>query len=626
MKQRKNERTVFIAALGIGLLGTNALAQDSDPENPPKRSPVQRTIDTLGDREIPAARPGGLAVFPFDFRPIDGVANNTLNPEWGASGIEFIRALPADYADGVGSPSGENRPSARMISNLVAAQDGTDIPNQLGYSDFIWQWGQFLDHDIDETPIGSPSEAFDISVPVGDAWFDPSSTGIATIPLDRSAWTMVDGVREQLNLITAYIDASNVYGSEEARALELRSLDGTGKLKTSDGNLLPYNINGFSNAPTGADPSFFLAGDVRANEQVGLTAMHTLFMREHNRLAEQIAAEHPAFSGDRIYEHARAMVVAEMQAITFNEFLPKLLGQRAMPRYRGYRPRVDASIANVFANAAYRVGHTMLSTQILRLDESGQEIEAGHLDLAAAFFVPNEIVENGIDPLLRGLASQHAQDIDSYVIDDVRNFLFGAPGAGGFDLVSLNIQRGRDHGLPSYNAVRTAFGRQPATSFAQVNPDPVVMQRLSSAYDSVDDIDAWVGLLAEKHRPGAFVGETLLRVLRDQFTRLRDGDRFWYQSYLPRHLVRQVNRTSLADIIRRNTGIGNEIQDDVFKVQTRCLADLAEPHGVLNFSDVVEFIRLFNDGDLAADFDGNGVLGFGDVIAFIQEFTQGCGN
>ncbi len=206
----------------------------------------------------------------------------------------------------------------------------------------------------------------------------------------------------------------------------------------------------------------------------------------------------------------------------------------------------------------------MLSPQLLRLDADGEEIAAGSLSLADAFFRPQEIVLHGIEPLLRGLASQRAQEIDSYLVYEVRNFLFGPPGSGGFDLASLNIQRGRDHGLPGYNQVRAAFGLEPAASFADVHPDPVVQANLAAAYDSVDDVDVWVGGLAEAHVPGALVGETYFTILRDQFERLRDGDRFWYRSYLPRELVKLVEEQTLARLIRRNTEIGSELRNDPF--------------------------------------------------------------
>ena len=152
---------------------------------------------------------------------------------------------------------------------------------------------------------------------------------------------VVDGVRQQINEITAYIDASNVYGSDNDRAMALRTLDGTGRLKTSSGKLLPFNTEAFPNAPDSEDSSFFLAGDFRANEQVGLTAMHTLFVREHNFWTRKVRRLYPRDNGDQIYEKARAIVVAEIQAITYNEFLPVLLGSGSLKRYRGYRRRVN---------------------------------------------------------------------------------------------------------------------------------------------------------------------------------------------------------------------------------------------------------------------------------------------
>jgi hypothetical protein len=448
-----------------------------------------------------------------------------------------------------------------MISNLCVAQPGP-LPNAIGASDFLWQWGQFLDHDLDLVPTASPAEPFDVAVPVGDPWFDPTATGTATIALNRSHYVTVDGMRQQVNAITAFIDASNVYGSDPARALALRALDGTGRLATSPGDLLPFNEGGLPNAPS-PDPAFFLAGDARANEQVGLTAMHTLFVREHNLWADFFGALAPWLGDDERYGLARAMVGAEMQAITYREFLPVLLGPGALPPYQGYRRAVDPGIANVFAATAYRVGHTMLSSTLLRLGADGQPVPAGNLPLSGAFFRPDVFAATGPAPLLRGLASQMAQETDAKVVDEVRNLLFGPPGAGGFDLASLNIQRGRDHGLPAYNELRVALGLAPKASWLDVTSDPIRAWRLAQAYPTPDHMDAWVGCLAEDTVPGALIGELARAVLVDQFERLRDGDRFWYQMLAPQW-AEWAEQQTLADIIRRNTGIGAELQDDVF--------------------------------------------------------------
>lgn len=535
-----------------------------------ERSPVQRRRSTESDASRdrgggpPPGQEGRPAIFPREFRTIDGAGNNGQHPEWGAADTVLLRLVQPDYADGAQAPAGEDRPSPRAISNAVVAQGGP-IPNSRGVSDYLWMWGQFLDHDVTETPLAVPAEPFDIPVPVGDAWFDPQGTGLVTLPLDRSSYDVIGGVRQQVNFITAFIDASNVYGSEDERAHDLRTLDGTGRLRTSAGDLLPFNVNELPNAPN-SDPSLFIGGDIRANEQVALTAMHTLFVREHNHWADRFAAL-GSLDGETIYQYARALVAAEMQAITYREFLPVLLGDHALPPYLGYRPEVDPSIANEFATAGYRVGHTMLSPQLLRIQADGSTHPAGNLPLAQAFFNPQEILSIGIDPYLRGLSRQLAQEVDPFVVDDVRNFLFGPPGAGGLDLPALNMQRGRDHGLPGYNDIRAALGRPRAASFADVSSSAEVQTRLAQVYSGVDDVDAWLGFLCEDHVPGAMVGPTLHILLSDQFLRLRDGDRFWYRAYLPSRIAAFVERQTLARIIRRNTGIGSELQDDVFHVQ-----------------------------------------------------------
>jgi len=505
-------------------------------------------------------------------RTLDGSHNNPFDPTLGQAGTALLRIAEPDYADGVSAPAGSGRPSARAVSNAVHAQT-THVPNPAGASDFIWQWGQFLDHDIDLTEPAHPAEPSDIPVPAGDPFFDPFATGTQLIPLSRSLWSPTTGTgpgnpRQQVNQITAFIDASNLYGSDPARAAALRANDGMGRLATSTGGLLPFNTAGLPNAG-GPDAGLFLAGDVRANEQVALTAMHTLFMREHNRIADALRRRHPGWGGDRIYRRTRRIVGALIQKITYDEFLPVLLGPGALAPYTGYDPGVDPRIANLFSTAAYRFGHSMLSPTLLRLGADGEPITEGHLALRDAFFAPFRITdEGGIDPLLRGLAAQVAQDVDVFVVDDVRNFLFGPPGSGGFDLPALNIQRGRDHGLPSYNDGREALGLARRASFAEVTSDPAVQARLASVYADVDEVDAWTGGLAEDAVPGALVGELVSTVLVEQFEALRDGDRFWYQGPFGLHGRgrRTVEATTLADVIRRNTGIGVELPDDPFHV------------------------------------------------------------
>src|SRR5262249_2994 len=263
---------------------------------------------------------------------------------------------------------------------------------------------------------------------------------------------------------------------------------------------------------------------------------------------------------DGLYNRARAMVGAEIQKITYSDFLPFLIGKTTLTPYAGYNENVDPSIANVFTAAAWRFGHSLLNSIVLRLDATNRTI--GNLALQKTFFVPSQVSAVGIEPYLRGLAHQKAEEIDGLIVNNVRNFV--QPGGGGFDLAALNMQRGRDHGLPRFNQVRLDYGLPAYTSFSQLTTDPTVLPQLPLAYNTVDDIDAWVGMLVETHQSNALVGPTLIAILKDQFQRLRDGDRFWYEAYLDPATLAVVQRTKLSDIIIRNTTITTEIQANVF--------------------------------------------------------------
>ena len=492
------------------------------------------------------------AVWP-EVRTYNGSNNNTAQPTWGQAGTPFRRRTTVAYGDGLDTPAGAGLPSARRVSNRIVAATGSR-PNSRNVSDFVWQWGQFLDHDLDLTFTANPAEPFPIAVPTGDPYFDPNSTGLMTIGLNRSSYQRIGNIRQQVNQITAFIDASMVYGSDAATATALRT-GNAGRMRVSTGRLLPMAADGS-----------FLAGDIRVNEQTNLIAIHTLFVREHNYWAGEIRAANPGWSDEQIFQLARAIVGAEIQQITYREFLPLLLGPNALVPYRGYNPATNPSIENAFATAAYRLGHSMLSSSLLRLGRNGQPIPEGPIRLKDAFFNPSAVATLGIEPYLRGMARQKAQELDNQIVDDVRNFLFGAPGAGGFDLAALNIQRGRDHGLPGYNQVRANYGLPRVTSWTQISSDPAVRTRLASLYTSPDQVDLWVAGLAEDHVPGGLVGPTFRAILKDQFERLRDGDRFWHEGYLPPSVLQSVREQSFARILRRNTNIGTEIQPNVWIV------------------------------------------------------------
>ena len=512
-------------------------------------------------------------------RTFDGAGNNLSNPDWGAAHSNLVRHTTIAYDDMIASPAGINRPNPRMISNALFAQSG-QIDDPLSLSNYIWVFGQFIDHDIDLTP-GHASEFAMVDIPAGDPVFDPTNTGIMVIPMKRSEYdpntgTSINNPREHPNEITSFIDASAVYGSDQTRADWLRTFS-QGKLKTSSGgDLLPFGtLSGESsdpydsNAPTmdddvGQASALFIAGDVRANENVCLTAMHTLFVKEHNRLCNEIYLKDPTLNDEQIYQKARKIVGGLIQAAVYEEWLPAMGVD--IPAYQGYDPNVNPGIMNIFSGAAFRMGHSLLTSEIPRIDNNGNVIPEGNLQLRDAFFNPDLIItDGGIDPIMKGMAEKTQQNFDCHIIDDVRNFLFGQPGSGGLDLAAININRGRERGFADYNTIRTDFGLNPVSTFSDINDDPNIISAMSSIYASVNEIDPWVGMLSEKHLPNSLFGETVHRIMTEQFTRLRDGDRFYYENDpgLTAAEKDEIKHTKFVDIILRNTGI-NLMQGNIF--------------------------------------------------------------
>jgi len=305
----------------------------------------------------------------------------------------------------------------------------------------------------------------------------------------------------------------------------------------------------------------YAAGDVRAQENPDLTALQVLFVREHNYQVDLLHDEHPRWSGDRLYETAKAITTAEMVNITYNEFLPHLLGKDAIEPYRGYDPGVDARISEEFEGAAYRFGHSIVSDEISAISNHGAI--TSEQTLAKSFFEDPAIFKaTGADGLLRHLAGDLANPMDTHLVDGLRNLLVDPP--AGIDLAAINIQRGHDLGLGTLNQTREDLGLTPYTSFDQVSSDPQTADALRQAYASVDDIDLWTGGLAEDHVAGSVIGSTFGRIIGDQFAALRDGDRFYFENQrFDRHTLNEIKSTTLSDLILRDTDT-TAMQSDAF--------------------------------------------------------------
>lgn len=511
------------------------------------------------------------------YRTFDGTCNNLQNPSWGAAGSIFSR-LTAPYYD---TDAGQMRDAInpRLISNLVCKQQN-EILDGRGLSSFVYAWLQFIDHDI--TLLPESEEAAPIQIPRFDNTFDPYGEGNKEFHFNRSAHVLINGRREHENNITAWIDGSMVYGSTIERANWLRSHQ-NGKLKVSTsqhGDMLPFNTdNGeysgnllVDDVPrmagdmhNGQRIKTFVAGDIRAGEQVVLTSLHTLFVREHNRICDELI-KNGMYNDEEIYQNARAQVIGIIQNITYKEALPALgLGHLG---YNEYDPYSNPNLSHEFSTAAFRLGHTMVPPFIPLLDEEcsaavyesyrwGQSAP-GMLSLRQAFFNTEILPRNGMDAIFRGLASQTQQRIDNQIVDDLRDFLFTEAGGPGLDLASLNIQRSRDNGIGTFNEVRESIGLPPATQWYHITSDYELQQKLRTAYNNdINEVDAWVGMICEDHVPGTSIGRTVRRVLRRQFRVLRNGDRYWFtrNSALSYNQKTKIKETTLADVISRNTEV-----------------------------------------------------------------------
>ncbi|VDL62975.1 unnamed protein product [Nippostrongylus brasiliensis] len=373
---------------------------------------------------------------PLFQRTYDGQCNNFDHPMWGVSQMPLLRLLPPIYENGFSTPVGWERgrlyygypkPNPRdvhilfQVSRLLVATETVTPHSYL--TAMVMQWGQFVDHDLTHTAMALSRQSYSSGAicnrtcenldPCFNIPLSPNDPKLHTglklkypcIEFERSGAVCGSGetsvifqrvtYRDQMNIITSYLDGSVIYGSTEVQALELRDL-------FSDHGLMRFDIVSTAQKPylpferdsdmdckrnfSQENPiRCFLAGDLRANEQLGLTSMHTLFLREHNRIAAKLLEQNVNWDGETIYQEARKIVGAIIQHITYNEWLPTVLGKvgynEMVGDYNGYNPDTDPSISNAFATAAFRFGHTLINPTLFRLDKDFNPIKDGHISL-----------------------------------------------------------------------------------------------------------------------------------------------------------------------------------------------------------------------------------------------------
>ncbi|XP_028273018.1 eosinophil peroxidase [Parambassis ranga] len=559
------------------------------------------------------------------YRTATSVCNNLNNPRLGAANTPFNRWLPAEYDDGISQPKGWNRsrtfnnfllPLVRQVSNNILSTTDAGVVNDREFSHMVTLFGQWNDHDLTFTPFSPSIRSFSngvncdescehtepctpIQIPPGDRRL-PSRPD-SCIPAFRSAPACGTGYsaynfggdpnkREQINALTAFLDLGQVYGSEEKLALNLRNLSSDSGLlrvntqfRDNGRELLPFHPlqvqmcatrRRVTNNTNAREVPCFIAGDVRVDENIALTSIHTLFVREHNRVIRRLKTLNPQWDSETLYQEARKILGAYTQLFVFRDYLPHIVGTEAMRRqlgrYPGYNPNVDPSIANVFATAAYRFAHLAIQPVLFRLDANYREHpQFPSVPLFKAFFTPWRVIfEGGIDPLLRGLIGRPAKlnTQDHMMVDALRERLFEFVQHLALDLGSLNMQRGRDHGLPGYNAWRKFCGlSQPRNQaeLAQVLNNSDLARKMLQLYGTPANIDIWMGGVAEPFVQGGRVGPLFACLIATQFQRIRQGDRLWYEKpgvFTSRQRAALASVT-LSSIICDNTGITSVPRD-----------------------------------------------------------------
>uniref|UniRef100_A0A1A9W6N9 Chorion peroxidase n=1 Tax=Glossina brevipalpis TaxID=37001 RepID=A0A1A9W6N9_9MUSC len=530
------------------------------------------------------------------YRTHDGTCNNQHQSRWGAALMPFHRLLPPEYGDGVdtirNAADGGTLPSSRFISLLVHGAREGEAPFTL----MLAQWGQLLDHDMTSTaqprPINGsiPSccggknfhpSCFPIKVPFDDPWLSPLKIRclefLRSAPAQRMDCEL--SWREQTNQASSFIDASPIYSS---------SIKASNSARTFQNGLLIFGHNNSFNdvcQRAALAPHCIRAGDARSSEQPGLLALHHVWVGEHNRIASELSQLNSHWSDEKIFQETRRIIGAIFQHITYNEFLPVILGREVLKLfdlellksgyYEGYNPEINPTVANEFSAAAFRFGHSLVQNSYIRCDRFHNVINIKQQCLNSTQntidvslhqeFQRGDIGTAGsLHRLLRGMSNQNILKRDEFITPELTNHLFQTPGFPfGLDLAAINIQRGRDHGLPPYTRWRIPCGLSPITSWEDfaISVGPESAKRIGHAYRSVHDIDLFVGGIAERPVTGALVGPTFACIIAQQFHNTRKGDRFWYEngnfesSFSPSQL-QSIRSITLAQILCRAVNSG----------------------------------------------------------------------
>ncbi|XP_078526807.1 myeloperoxidase-like [Lissotriton helveticus] len=557
------------------------------------------------------------------YRNINGACNNRARPTLGVSDTAYARWLPAEYEDGVSLPQGWTEgklynghplPLVRDVSNKIVSCLNRPESADEERSQVFMEWGQFITHDTvfsqlgfldcgppknsgDPCIKGEPENSFPIMLPPDDPTTEKRGRKCMLFTRIAPACASETEAREPANIVSSFLDASAVYGSHDCYAQMLR--DNTNNLgllavnkrfKDGSHDFLPFvgdtadtcgptvfcfRKDSCELTNTTYNIPCFTPGDRRGNQNLPYMTINTIFLREHNRLARELKKLNPHWNGEKIYQEARKIVAALMQVITYRDYIPLVLGDWMdieLPPYKRYNEDVDPRISTVYI-IAFRFAHTSIAPYMFRLDSKykpyGPDFKIPfHQTIFATWRL---VKEGGIDPLLRGLLINYAKlmEHDTMMSDEVRERLFETPKRVGVDLASIDLQRERDFGLPKYNTWRRYCGLTEPHNLAElaaVLKNKELARKLLDLYKTPENIDLWIGGIAEPFVKNGRVGPVFACLIGSQFRKIRDGDRFWWQNpgVFSQTQLSALSTATLARIFCDNSGL-KEVPTDVFK-------------------------------------------------------------
>uniref|UniRef100_A0A3Q2D4C6 NAD(P)H oxidase (H2O2-forming) n=1 Tax=Cyprinodon variegatus TaxID=28743 RepID=A0A3Q2D4C6_CYPVA len=488
----------------------------------------------------------------------------TLTDSVFLTGSHLLRLVPARYWDGVYQPVHEPvQPNARALSRLLA-RGPSGLPSARNRTVLSLFFGYHVAFEIfDLRAPGCPPQFMNIKVPKGDPVFDRNATGKVLLPFQRAQWDKQSGQspsnpRIQVNSVTAWIDGSSIYGPSSSWSDFLRNFSG-GLLTSGSEWKMPNQGGGRNFMWSAPDPS---TGENGPQGLYGETLCCYIFC---------------------LLQDPSSFLTFLCLLLMFAVISPGicLLGKCALLYVflsAGYQKFVDPGISPEFQAAAFRFGVTMAPPgvymrnrtchfrKIINIDGS----ESPAMRLCNSFWKrANMKSGQDVDELLMGMASQIAEKEDNIVVEDLRDYLYGPLRFSRTDLVALTIQRGRDFGLQSYTETRRALDLPPVKTFEEINPELSRTNPQVTATQYGGDISKLElfpgGLLESTDGPGP----VFTAIILDQFERIRNGDRFWFENkqngLFTDEEIRRIRSVTYQDVLIAVTSAEpTDLQKNVF--------------------------------------------------------------